>query len=199
MPKIKASFVSIVWLLALIGLKTPYLFPTLAAVALHEAGHIFFARILKIKIKCVHLSLLGARLEVGGEISYARELLLALGGPLFGLLGFAGTFLPAQKCESPQLLYFSIISLVLALFNLLPLESLDGGRILKCLLCLCFKLEIATKIMSILSFLTLFVLWLFSVYVMLKISTGLTTFVFCSFFFAKCFIFNKKNGDLKRF
>lgn len=199
MPTVKTSFITILWAIVLVSSQTPYLIPTLAAVALHELGHILFAFLLKIKIKCFHLSLLGARLEIVGEISYKKELLLALGGPLFGVFGFAFSISPALNYGLESLLYFSVISLILALFNLLPLESLDGGRMLKCTLCLCFKLETANKIMSLACFLTLFTLWLFSVYVILKIASGLQTFVFCSFFFAKCFIFNKKNGDLTSF
>ena len=199
MPTLKISFVSVLWIAVLFCTHAPYLVPTLLAIALHEVGHIFLAHLLKIKIKCVHLSLLGARLEAVGEISYKNELLLALGGPLFGILGFAFSIFPATKYDFEYLLYFSVISLILALFNLLPLESLDGGRILSCALCLRFNLESAHKIMDCACFLTLFVLWLFSVYIMLKISSGLQTFVFCSFFFAKCFVFNKKNGDLTSF
>ncbi len=199
MPTVKTSLITILWAIVLVSSQAPYFLPTLLAIALHELGHILFAFLLKIKIKCFHLSLLGARLEIVGEISYKKELLLALGGPLFGVLGFAFSISPALNYELESLLNFSVISLILALFNLLPLESLDGGRMLKCTLCLCFKLKTANKIMSLACFLTLFTLWMFSVYVMLKIASGLQTFVFCSFFFAKCFIFNEKNGDLTSF
>lgn len=199
MTKIKISLISLLWMALLAISDTPYLLPTLFAVVLHELGHIFCAKILKIQIRKFNLSLLGARLEIAGEISYQDELLLALGGPLFGALGFAFSLFPALKFGFPALLHFAIISLVLALFNLLPLETLDGGRILKCLFCLAFGLDTARKMMKIASFFTLFLMWLFSVYIMLKIASGVQTFVFCAFFFAKCFIFDRKNGDFASF
>jgi hypothetical protein len=33
----------------------------------------------------------------------------------------------------------------------------------------------------------------------IKASLGLSMLVFCAIFFAKCFIFDNKNGDYKRF
>ena len=200
MGKIKFSLLSIIWLAFLIYSKTPFLFPMLCAVILHELGHILIAIILKIKIKHLKLSVLGARIETEGALSYTDELLLALGGPLFGFLGYSFTISIALMndqvpfcCEF--LLPFSIISLCLTVFNLLPLETLDGGRIFKCLLLKLFSLNFADKIIRIASFFSLFLLWLFSVYFVIKISQGLQLLVFCMVFFSKCFVFDAKNRD----
>ena len=200
MSKIKISLLSIIWFGFLIYSGTPHLFPMLCAVGLHELGHLAVAGLLKIKIKRFSLFLLGARMESAETLSYTDELLFALGGPLFGFLGYSFTISRALKnishsfCED-FLLPFSIISLCLTVFNLLPLETLDGGRIFKCLICKIFTLEVADKIIAVASFLSLFCLWLFSVYLVIKIAEGLGLLVFCLFFFAKCFVFKKKNRD----
>lgn len=202
MKKIKISPLSIIWIIFLMLSNTPFIFPLLCAVLLHECGHLLCASILKIKIQRFDLSLLGARIKTGNTLSYIDELILALGGPLAGFLGFAFTFKIAlgnisipffQKFLFP----FSMLSLCLSIFNLLPLASLDGGRILKCVLCLIFSLDTAEKILRFMSFLTLLSLWMFSVYMMLKISNGVPMFIFCLIFFLKCFVLNSKTRDFE--
>ena len=204
MKKIKVSPLSIIWIAFLIILRTRFLFPLLCAVLLHEFGHLLCAKILKIRIKSFELSLLGARITTQREPSYLDELLFALGGPLAGLLGFAFTFSAAlDRMELPFyqsfLFPFSILSLCLALFNLITLPTLDGGRMLKCVLCLIFSLDTAEKILRFIAFLTLVSIWLLSVYMMLKSANGVPMFVFCLIFFSKCFIFGNKIRDFASF
>lgn len=204
MPKIKISLFSVVWFAVLLLSDTPYLLPMLFAVLLHELGHLLCAVILKIRIRRFNMSMLGARFETEGKLSYTDEFLLAMAGPLFGSLGFLLTVRYALKYSSVPfcadfLLPFSMISLELTLFNLIPLSTLDGGRMLESLLCKTFSLDVANRILKITSFLTLFCLWLFSVYMLLKITSGLSMFVFCSILFTKCFILNTQNEDFKSF
>lgn len=203
MKSIKISPLSVIWMIALVYFKTPFLSEMLTAIALHEAGHLIFARMLHIKIKRLTLLVTGASIEAERQLSYTDELLFALGGPLFGIFGFFLTIHPALCIDEPffyeHLLPFSIISLLLGLFNLIPLPSLDGGRIVKCLVRMSFSINVADMILQIISFLTLFSIWLFSVYFLLKFELGLQMFVFCLIFFAKCFIFNKENRDFASF
>ena len=203
MKKIKISPFSIIWIIFLMLSNTPFIVPLIFAVLLHEIGHMLCAKLLKIKIKSFELSLFGGRIKTQKEPSYVDELIFALGGPLAGFVGFAFTYkialnnLTIPFCQS-FLFPFSIISLCLSVFNLIPLTSLDGGRILKCSLCLLFSLDTADRILRITSFLTLLSLWLLSVYMMLKIANGVPMFIFCLIFFAKCFIFNIKTRDFVR-
>ena len=203
MKKIKISPFSIIWIIFLMLSNTPFIVPLICAVLLHEIGHMLCAKLLKIKIKSFELSLFGGRIKTQKEPSYVDELIFALGGPLAGFVGFAFTYkialinLNIPFCQN-FLFPFSILSLCLSIFNLIPLTSLDGGRILKCSLCLLFSLDIADKILRITSFLTLLSLWLLSVYMMLKIANGVPMFIFCLIFFAKCFIFNIKTRDFER-
>ena len=107
---------------------------------------------------------------------------------------------PHTKTKQKQnvLFPFSILSLCLSIFNLIPLVSLYGGRILKCALCLIFSLDTAEKILRITSFITLVSLWMLSVYMMLRISNGIPMFIFCLIFFSSCFVFNIKTRDFER-
>ncbi len=203
MKKVKLSPLCAIWILILFQFQARYIIPLLCAIILHELGHLTVAKILKIQIKCLEISILGARIVTQNELSYKDEFMLALGGPFAGFLGFLFT-LPISVCnptplDEAFLLPFSLISLCLTLFNLIPLATLDGGRMLFCVLCITFPLNLASKIMSVASFLTLFSFWIFSVYLVLKASLGLSMLVFCAIFFSKCFIFGNKNRDYARF
>ena len=203
MKRIKISILSIVWIVVLMLTNTPFIIPLLCAVLLHEIGHLLCARILKIKIKSFELSIFGGRIKTEKDPSYVDELIFALGGPLAGFIGFAFTYKIALNnlnipfCQT-FLFPFSVLSLCLSIFNLIPLTSLDGGRILKCTLCLLFSLDTAEKILKVTSFFTLVSLWMLSVYMMLKTANGVPMFVFCLIFFSKCFIFNIKTRDFER-
>ncbi len=204
MKKIKISPLSIIWAFFLVYFKTPYLIPLIFAVAIHELGHILIARILKIHLKSFEMSLLGARIESSDPLSYRDEFLLALGGPLFGFLGFALPLFPAVRYSnvpfcSDFLLPFSVISLCLTFFNLIPISIFDGGRMLKCVLCRLVSLDLAEKVLSIFTFLALFSMWLLSVYMILKTAAGLPMFIFCLIFFVKCFIFNAQTRENESF
>ena len=203
MKKIKISILSILWIVVLLLSDTPFILPLMCAVILHEFGHLLCAIILKIKIKSLELSILGAQIKTAKDPSYIDELIFALGGPLIGLIGFAFTYkLSLNNLDLPFcqnfLFPFSILSLCLSIFNLIPLSSLDGGRILKCTLCLLFSLDVADKTLRITSFFTLLCLWLLSVYMMIKTANGVPMFIFCLIFFSKCFIFNVKTRDFER-
>lgn len=174
------------------------IFPFLiVAIAIHEFGHVLFAKMFKIKLKKFELSPLGARIETANEISYKEEFFLALGGPALGFISLSFVFPIVEKSQNALL--FLIITLCINIFNLFPISSFDGGRILKCIAYSLFPLRIAEKTVLTISFLTAFSLWLLSVYMLIKIGAGLSMLVFCSIFFAKCFIFNKKNGDFESF
>ena len=108
----------------------------LSAVFLHETGHLLALATLRVGVRSVELSLTGASIQMDSDlISYKKEILIALSGPLANLLGCALSvaFLRSSFCREGMLLFFS--NALLCLFNLIPLESLDGGRALYALIC----------------------------------------------------------------
>ncbi len=120
------------------------------AATIHETGHILCCRALGVSVRRLRLSLVGAELDLGGRCrSGAEECLVALAGPLFNL----GTAALALVFSLPgQLRYlFAGASLMLALFNLLPVLPLDGSRILHGALSALGPLEWADRVTAGLS------------------------------------------------
>ena len=153
--RMTVSPLSCIWLAVLIWLDTPYILPMILAVCLHEGGHLILALALRIRISQFNISMLGARMQVDpADLSYKKEFLLALGGPLAGALGFLLCFPiclrhSALPFFSELLLPFSVISLLLSLFNMIPIDTLDGGRMLRCAVSHIFSLDTADTVMKI--------------------------------------------------
>lgn len=96
----------------------------------HEMGHYIMIRWLGGDIKCIRLTAIGAEMVLAAPLSYWQEGLSALAGPVTNLL------LAMLFCRWDWALSFAGLNLVLALFNLLPIGRLDGGRALHCVLAL---------------------------------------------------------------
>ncbi len=117
--------------------------PFCAAAVFHEAGHIAALILLDVPLRRLRLRLGGAVLETG-PMNCHEELICALAGPAANLL------LLSLGQLWPKL---AALSLLLAIFNLLPFPALDGGRALCAALTLWFGVVGARKIMLIISLL----------------------------------------------
>lgn len=99
----------------------------LAAAAVHELGHWIMIRLCHGTVTRFEISAAGGAMQYHlPRLSIWSEVSIALGGPFFGLV----LWLIAG------LLHYELLagaSLVLSIFNLLPIPPLDGGRALDCL------------------------------------------------------------------
>ena len=112
----------------------------LLACTVHELGHLFAIQMLGGTVKLIRLTVIGAEIVLARPLGYWQEGLSALAGPGANLL------LAFLFCELDRGVVFAGLNLILALFNLLPVGRLDGGRALFCTLALLAGPELARRV-----------------------------------------------------
>ena len=175
--KIRVSFSGALMLAALILTHSYFSLAAIAVAFLHEMGHICAARMCGIALKELKLDIFGAAITPASSFySYRQETVLAAAGPIVNIvLGFA--LLPFYKCgEWVQML--TVASFFLGTLNLLPIEGFDGGRVLYCILAVRLSQGAVDRICGAISFLTIFLIWSLSVYLILTLGASLSLFVF---------------------
>lgn len=151
--------------------------PWLLAMVCHETGHLITAACLHIPVREIRLAPLGARISLGGRLlSYGEEAWVASAGPVVNLLAALALFrrFPA----------FAGYSLVLGLLNLLPIRTLDGGRLLYAVLSRYGRPETADAALRITSVSAAVAVWVFSVYFLLRYQASFSLFVLSCALFA---------------
>jgi len=145
-------------LLVPVGLLTVFLingfFPSLVmllAAAFHEAGHILCALVVGAPIVRVDIELWGGRMYYGGMLGYKQEILVSLGGIIANLLVAPLGLIPIFGMYG-KLFYYSCFCY--ALVNIIPVKSLDGGELFRCVMRLIsdpFTAERAENVVNVFS------------------------------------------------
>lgn len=144
---------------------------------IHELGHILFAHMTGAKIKKMRGGVFHLSISYDtNELSYGREALVCLGGIIFNLTVALLTFLLNTK-NNDTLSTFFVLNVSLALMNLYPVSILDGGGILKSLLLIKIREDVAEKICFAVSFVFAILLWLIAVYLQIVISANVSLFL----------------------
>ncbi len=140
-----AAFVSVL----LLNDKSGIALAGILAATLHELGHLGMMAILHVKPLKIRFNPFGIDIEKSCCVghSYWHDTAISFAGPginLFTALILAGFSISANL--------FIVANLAMGIFNLLPIESLDGGQALYCLLCVRFGTDHSFRIVSIVSF-----------------------------------------------
>lgn len=104
------------------------------SIFIHEISHIVIAKVYKINIKNLRVSIFGfsAQIENNKKTKTKQKILMYLAGPIANfILAIIFYFLKIEYIEKLKLVY---TNLCLGIFNLLPIIPLDGGNVLKELL-----------------------------------------------------------------
>lgn len=117
------------------GVLEPLLF--LTAALCHEFGHLVAIVCSGNRVEKIECGAFGAKMHLENPYcSYRKELLIFLAGPTANLL-VGGLCIPlVQFCFCRESLFFIFCHALLALFNLMPIEGLDGARALRAALSL---------------------------------------------------------------
>ena len=114
----------------------------LAAAAAHEAGHVMAIYLVGGRVTGIRLGMCDAKIETRG-LGYRREIFCALAGPGMSVLVCLALRKAYATCAA--------ISLLLGLFNAMPVYPLDGGRALRAGLCLFLPLGRAEAVSNLVS------------------------------------------------
>lgn len=136
-PRLFFSFPAAVWLaLWLYYDQNGSAVCSICAAVWHECGHLFALWLFRELPQTIRIGAFGTSIVRGGAIrlTYPQEIAAAAAGPAANCLLAAVLALPAAFL--PEMRVGVRVNLALALFNLLPLRTLDGGQILYAALCL---------------------------------------------------------------
>ncbi|MEO0358026.1 MAG: site-2 protease family protein [Pseudomonadota bacterium] len=120
------------------------------SILLHELGHAWGCFVQGIPVRRVHLHGGGGWCEHGRSKTRTQEEFIVALGPIVNLALWAGPSLVAAYVDlgpaTWMVSYFTTINLLLAIFNLLPIQPLDGGKLLQLGLLRILAPQQATKI-----------------------------------------------------
>lgn len=130
---------------------------SVCAAFLHELGHLLCLFWFGETPQSLKLGLSGMEIvrAKGQRLSFPREIAAALAGPLVNLFLFFVLAAWSGWGSNARLLEAASVNLLLALFNLLPVSALDGGRALYFFMCRFCTMQAAQRMVTICSVLCL--------------------------------------------
>ena len=132
----------------------------MAAALLHEAGHLLTMLRCGLKVRGISLRLFDVQIAADSPRRFRHDVWITLAGPAVNLL-LAAAFIPAGS-------FFGVANLALGCFNLLPAESLDGGRLLTLLLSRRCDDRVCNLVLKITSFIILLPLMTAGIYTLFQ-------------------------------
>ena len=158
---------ALLWALPLLAFSTPAELLMLAsAILLHEGGHLFGFFLTKEPCPTLSAVAAGLSLNPARPISYKREIVILLAGPLANLM----LALPLLFCGRATTV--ATVHLFSALCNLFPLRTNDGGRAIADLLGLLLPPDTAARAAALLSLIALLSLLLLLLFLLLSPGGG---------------------------
>lgn len=107
----------------------------LLLIAIHESGHMIFARAEGLKVSApIFLGPFGALVTTQGFRDARQEAIVAIGGPAVGTIAALLCYAFAQSLSAGGRTHYLFLALayfglLVNLFNMIPMSPLDGGRV----------------------------------------------------------------------
>lgn len=139
----------------------------LAVLLIHELGHFSFMKKYKYRnVRMLFVPLMGAFVQ-GEKDKYSQlqSLIVVLAGPIPGIILGIGCFFYAQQTHMDWVMTMSLIFLFLNIMNLLPIDPMDGGQLMRLLISK--KKDLFNFIFSLISSLAMIIIGLWGQYYIL--------------------------------
>lgn len=173
--------------------KTGTAFASCFSAFLHELGHLITLTIFSANNKDIILNLFNANIKSNSvKLTIGQEIMVSLSGPIINLTFFLISFALFYFFPYNSIKMFMISNLVLFLFNSLPIDTLDGGNALYLFLTKLFSLEMACKIITIVSFIFLVPLSIVGFYLLIQTRYNFTLLLICTYLIATIIFKNSK-------
>ncbi len=192
MKKIKVSVWAILLLIiSILFNKFLLIFNYLLALFLHELAHVFVSESRGYKLKQFRFDIFGFSVEMEDKIEDRDAFLINLAGPICNVaicVVCLGAFWLWPICYQ-ALKTFCLCNFVLAVFNLLPIYPLDGGKLFR-------NLIKNNKVYSILNGI---IKWSIGIgfFIAFVVSVVLQNINFYFLLFALFFLFNRQDRSVK--
>ena len=147
-----------------------------ALIMIHELGHILASIILKMRIREINFGI--ANIDISKPQDYdtrkfSEKVILILGGPIFNFLVFMIFLVMYLRTKNLNYLYIALQSVGIAVLNMLPIESLDGGELLALFIEKHSRyFGSCEKIFNLVSWICLFLLAIFWFFIIIKFRYG---------------------------
>ena len=163
--------------------KTGLMLPALFAVTVHEMGHLFAMWVSECNPK--RIKLIPASIQITSSVTkrYKTDIWVATCGPAVNIILFFTLYFNYLAYKNEITLYYGLLNLVIGLFNLLPVNGLDGGTILFSLLCRKRELASATLIMRIITVASAVILIALAVILTVKHKLNISLYIMGIYFF----------------
>jgi len=140
----------------------------IGAIFIHETGHLIMMKALRRMPEEIILQPAGVIIKTKtGLTGYHGDILIALSGCAANGIAAILSSLIYVNNRSIVFLLYSLINTIMALFNLIPVEGLDGGDVLRFLLQKKLSITKADKIVKVISFAFIVIIIIFGIYLVL--------------------------------
>ena len=157
--------------------RTGYLIPCMIAIILHELGHLFAMWLFECTPREIKLIPTSIEIIRGFSVKSYGETIISLMGPIVNLFLSLIFYINYLLYEKNSFIVFSLLNLIIGLFNLLPVKGLDGGTILFNIAAQKRNLETAARLLSIITLIFGFIILTFAFFLLFNGSFNPSIFI----------------------